>query len=76
MDSIEKVGKICRDILELTDEDFQAVDNLAKEQADYMHPFKNGKAKKLHEISNHNQKTLAAIQILQQVLIDGAPVNG
>ena len=76
MDSIEKVGKICRDILDLNPEDFKAIEALAQEQKDYMHPFKNGKASKLHKTGNHNQRTLVALQNLHKVLVEGDPKNG
>lgn len=45
MDSIEKVGKICMDIIDLTSDDIQVVVNMAEEQRDYMNPLKLAKQK-------------------------------
>jgi mevalonate kinase len=72
MDSIvEKVNKLCRSVLELTEQDLQAVDTIAQEQASYTHPLKVAKQAKVNELGNHNQRVLSALRNLRQVLIDG-----
>ena len=73
MDSIEKVNKLCKSVLKLTDEDLQAVDEMAQEQSNYIHPLKGATQKKFNELGNHNQRVLSALQNLRQVLIEGAP---
>lgn len=73
MDSIEKVNKVCKSVLKLTEQDLQAVDEMAKEQASYIHPLKLAKQAKFNELGNYNQRVLSALQNLRQVLIDGEP---
>lgn len=73
MDSIEKVNKLCKSVLKLTEQDLQAVDEMATEQASYIHPLKGAKQAKFNDLGNHNQRVLSALQNLRQVLIDGEP---
>jgi len=73
MDSIKKVNKLCKSVLKLTEQDLQAVDEMATEQASYIHPLKGAKQAKFNDLGNHNQRVLSALQNLRQVLIDGEP---
>lgn len=73
MDSIEKVNKLCKSVLKLTEQDLQAVDTMAQDQASYTHPLKGAKQAKFNKLGNHNQRVLSALQNLRQVLIDGEP---
>lgn len=70
MDSISKVNKICEDVLGLTQSDFQAVEQMAAEQAGYAHPLKFGTQAKFNELGEHNKRILAALKQLK-VAIEG-----
>lgn len=73
MDSVEKVNKLCKQVLKLTEQDFKAVDEMAKEQASYINPLKGAKQAKFNKLGNYNQRVLLALQNLRQVLIEGEP---
>lgn len=68
MTSIDKVAKICRAIKGLTEEDFEAVTKMAKEQIAYIHPLKNGKATKLHKFGKHNLKVLEHLRKTKETI--------
>lgn len=73
MNSIDKVNEVCKAVLELTDEDFKAVDKMAQEQSDYIHPLKGGTQQKFNKLGNSNQKTIVALVDLHKVLVEGKP---
>lgn len=72
-DSIEKVNKVCKSVLKLTDEDFNVVDEMAQEQSDYVHPLKGATQSKFNDLGNHNQRVIAALKNLKDVIESGAP---
>jgi hypothetical protein len=71
MDSIRKVNSICKSVLKLTDDDFTAVCDIAKEQSDYSHPLKMGTAARINDLGSHNQRVIAALKNLQDVIKAG-----
>jgi hypothetical protein len=75
MDSIQKVNKLCKSVLKLTDEDLGMVDEMAQKQSGYINPLKNATQGKLNKLGSHNQRVLVALKNLRQVLIDGKQVN-
>lgn len=68
MDSIQKVNKICKAVKNLTEEDFKAVLDMAKEQTEYIHPLKMATASRLNDIGDHNFKVVEALQNLKTVI--------
>lgn len=68
MNSIQKVNKICKATKNLTEDDFNAVSVMAKEQSEYTHPLKNAKAAKLNELGNYNFRVIEALQNLKTVI--------
>jgi hypothetical protein len=68
MDSIQKVNKVCKAVKNLTEEDFKAVLDMAKEQTEYIHPLKMATASKLNDTGDHNFKVIEALQNLKTVI--------
>lgn len=68
MDSIQKVNKVCKTVKNLTEDDFKAVLNMAKEQSEYVHPLKMATASKLNDTGNYNLKVIEALQNLKTVI--------
>ena len=73
MDSIEKIGKICRDILELTDEDLQKTLDMAEGQRNYISPFKLAKQKEFHNLGEYNLNVCNKLIELRKLIQNGAP---
>lgn len=70
MNSIGKVNKLCRSVLTLTDEDLDAVDKMAKEQKNYIHPLKGARQEKFNKMGTYNQRVLSALKKLREVLLE------
>lgn len=68
MGSIQKVNKVCKAVKNLTEEDFKAVLNMAKEQTEYIHPLKMATASKLNDTGDHNFRVIEALQNLKTVI--------
>jgi hypothetical protein len=68
MDSIQKVNKVCKAVKNLTEEDFKAVLDMAKEQTEYIHPLKMATASRLNDTGTHNFKVVEALQNLKAVI--------
>lgn len=73
MDSIKKVNNLCKSVLKLTDKDFANVDQMAKDQSGYMHPLKIATQGKYNDLGNHNQRVIAALRNLRDVIKSGEP---
>ncbi|AQW91317.1 hypothetical protein [Elizabethkingia anophelis] len=73
MNSIDKVNNICKSVLILTDKDFEAVSEMAREQSDYIHPLNGEKQEKFNSLGNHNQRVLMALRTLKDVIESGKP---
>ncbi|MEL7609512.1 MAG: hypothetical protein AAGU74_08385 [Bacillota bacterium] len=69
--SINEVNKVCKAVLKLTDEDFSEVEDMAKAQAAYAHPFKMATAAQQQEYGDHNMRVLAALRNLRDVIRAG-----
>lgn len=68
MGSIQKVNKVCKAVKNLTEEDFKAVLDMAKEQTEYIHPLKMATASKLNDTGDHNFRVIEALQNLKTVI--------
>lgn len=68
MNSIEKVNKVCKAVKNLTEKDFKAVLNMAKEQSEYTHPLKMATASKLNDIGKYNFKVIEALKNLKTII--------
>lgn len=74
MNSIQKVNDICKSILSITDKDLAAIEKMAKEQSEYIHPLKNATAGKYHELGNHNLLVFEALKNIRNIIKAGATV--
>lgn len=68
MNSIQKIDKICKTIKSLTNEDFEAVLDMAKEQSEYIHPLKMATAMRLNNTGDYNFKVIEALKNLKTVI--------
>ena len=71
--SVAKINKICKLILKLTPEDFEAVEDMAEQQASYIHPLKMATASKYHALGDHNKKVINLLSPLHKHLVDNNP---
>lgn len=65
---INKVNKVCRNILKLSDEDIADVKKMAEEQMQYIHPLKGKRQYKLNNHGLRNLKIINAIEELREIL--------
>lgn len=72
---VKEIEKVCRAVLKLQYEDFIAMDNVAQDQSEYMHPLKIATAKWQHELGNHNKQVMVALRNLHKVLRDGEKIQ-
>lgn len=71
MTIIERVNRICKAVLKLTDEDINAVEIMAQEQSGFTHPLKQDKQAHYNDLGNHNVKVINALKDLRGVLVSG-----
>lgn len=67
-ESINKVNKVCRNILKLTDEDIAEVRKMAEEQKQYIHPLKGKKQQTLNKTGQRNLEAINKIEELRKIL--------
>lgn len=65
---IKEINKVCLSVMELTDEDFAQVREMAEKQSGYTHPFKNATAQKQHELGDHNTRVVNALFDLRDII--------
>lgn len=65
---MEKINKVCKQILKLTETDFEEAEQIIKEQLQYCHPFKNGKAERLNSLGDYNANVVTALKTLYNIL--------
>lgn len=70
-----RIYKICEDILKITDEEIKEIDEICKEQMDYMSPLKMGTTRRQHELGKYNKEVLDKILELKQILESGADIG-
>ena len=75
MDSIKKVNNLCKQVLKLTEQDFEAVEQMQKEQSGYSHPLKNATAAKYNELGKHNKRVIEALKKLHLEITKGEPIT-
>ncbi|MEG1554172.1 MAG: hypothetical protein RR363_04040, partial [Rikenellaceae bacterium] len=62
---VEKIDKICSDVLKITQEDFKEALAMARDQLWYCHPFDYELVYNRHKLGEYNIKILKALQTLQ-----------
>lgn len=59
------IEDVCGQIIELTDEDFVAMEAECLNQTNYHHPLKHATTAKVRKLGQHNMKTLKLLKELQ-----------
>jgi len=72
---INKIDRVCKSVLAITEQDFSEAEQIAADQKAYTHPFKNATAKWQNDLGNHNEKVLAALKELQRVIREGEHIT-
>ena len=65
---MDKINSICKQIKKLTNVDFEVVEKMIAEQANYCNPFKNGKQERLGVLSKYNSQVVSKIKDLYTLL--------
>ena len=74
MGSTEKINSICKKILALTEEDFEEVLQIAKQQSEYVHPLKMETAAKQRAFGEYNKSVVHALKEAKRVIESGAGI--
>lgn len=73
MGSIDKVNSLCVMALKITKSDLKAAEDMAKSQSGYVSPTQRAKQANFNDLGNHNQKVIAALKNLINVIKAGNP---
>lgn len=74
MKKIEKtINEICRLTTGITDKDFEELQEMAEEQANYIHPLKLATANRIREAGEYNKKVIPVLKELRDIFIEGKP---
>lgn len=66
-----KIYKICKDIVKITDEEIQEVKEVYEQQLSYSSPLKFATARKQHELGEHNKNVLEKLLELKAIIENG-----
>lgn len=61
---IAKVNRICKAVLKLAEEDFEAIEHMADHQMAYLHPLKLATQGKINDLGVHNRRVSKALRNL------------
>lgn len=70
-----KIYKICKDVLKITDEEVSEVREIAKGQLEYNHPLKMATTGTQHALGEYNNKVLDKLLELKAVIEEGATIS-
>ena len=73
-DGIQEINKVCMAVMELTDEDFAQVREMAEQQSNYVHPLKNATARRQQELGDHNARVIDALYTLREIIKSGGEI--
>lgn len=65
---MEKVNKVCKAILALSDKDLEDALTESKAQADYIHPLKCEKQTRLNALGDYNIIVIRALIVVRKIL--------
>lgn len=71
--SEKTINEIRKLITSLTDEDFEELQEMAEEQANYVHPLKMATAQRIREAGEYNKKVIPVLKELRDIFIEGKP---
>lgn len=70
-----KIYKICKDVLKITDDEVAEIREIANGQLEYSHPLKMATVRKQHTLGEHNNKVLDKLLELKAVIEEGATIS-
>lgn len=70
-----KIYKICKDAISVTEEEIAELRGIYKEQLAYSHPLKCATAKHQHDLGNYNRKVIQKLIELKTILENGPEVE-
>ena len=73
--AIDKINKICADILTLTDEELDEAIKMAKGQMEYFSPLKNATMGWQHKLGQHNKEVMNELRHLRETIKEGADIE-
>ena len=73
--AIDKINKICADILTLTDEELDEAIKMAKGQMEYFSPLKNATMRWQHKLGQHNMEVVNELRHLRDTIKEGADIE-
>ena len=73
--AIDKINKICADILTLTDEELDEVLKMAKGQMEYFSPLKNATMGWQHKLGQHNMEVVNELRHLRDTIKEGEDIE-
>ena len=73
--AIDKINKICADILTLTDEELDEALKMAKGQMEYFSPLKNATMGWQHKLGQHNMEVVNELKHLRDTIKEGENIE-
>ena len=73
--AIDKINKICADILTLTDEELDEAIKMAKGQMEYFSPLKNATMGWQHKLGQHNMEVVNELKHLRDTIKEGENIE-
>lgn len=72
---MKKMNEICKMILELNEEDYADAASVINSQKEYINPLRLATQGWQNELGNHNEKVVAKIKELHELLKTGADIK-
>lgn len=73
--AIKRINDICKEALELTDEDLEEAREMARDQMEYFNPLKNATAHWQRQLGDHNMNVVNALRYLRDTIRDGENIG-
>ena len=70
-DVVKEINKISKIVLSITKEEFEELEEMCKEQAEYMNPLKCATTARQHALAQHNKNMIDLLKALQEQLLKG-----
>lgn len=75
MDAVSKIKKISDLVVSITEQEFNELKEMAKEQAEYVNPLRMARQAKYHALGEHNKKMIECLEALKTTILAGASVS-
>lgn len=70
-----RISKLCREVLQITDEEFNEMYDVANGQLEYSSPLKCATESYQHELGKYNLEILDALRDLRHIIKKGANIK-